>query len=173
MPVIEQPNQPWKTATFSSRKTDWIEGSSIRTEQYRYTEWGYSGSRGRELYDYYTDPNETVNIAGLRKNEKLVRHLSEQLHAGWQAALPDESNKITVPITSPWDINNDYVVDIQDLILVSSNFGLKIRNHPKVDVNKDGNVDLTDLLLVSAHLGVSSNPTAPPVHFNIRPEMLT
>ena len=170
MPVIEQPNRAWKTAAFSSRKTIWADGNSIRTEQYRYTEWVRYGIRYRELYDYDTDPDETVNIADLRKNEKLVGHLSRQLRAGWQAALPDVSDKIRVSITSPWDINDDYVVDIQDLHLISSNFGLKIRTHPKVDVNRDGKVDLTDLLLVSAHLGVSSGPNAPPADFNIRPE---
>ena len=172
MPVIEQPNRPWKTAAFSSRKTIWADGNSIRTEQYRYTEWVRYGIRYRELYDYYTDPDETVNIADLRKNEKLVGKLSRQLRDGWQAALPDVSDKIRVSITSPWDINDDYVVDIQDLHLISSNFGLKIRTHPKVDVNRDGKVDLTDLLLVSAHLGVSSGPNAPPANLNIRSEHL-
>ncbi len=170
LPVIEEPKRPWKTAAFSQLKSANVIGNSMRTEQYRYTEWGHHGSQGRELYDYYTDPDETVNIADQPENVILVANLSKQLHAGWQAALPDVSKNIPVSTTSPWDINDDHVVDIQDLHLISSNFGLKIRTHPKVDVNRDGNVDLTDLLLVSAHLGVSSGPNAPPADFNIRPE---
>ena len=170
LPVIEEPTRPWKTAAFSQVKLKDTIGNSMRTKQYRYTEWGHHGSQGRELYDYYTDPDETINIANLRENKNLVGHLSEQLRVGWQAALPDLSKKVPFPITSPWDINNDYVVDFQDLILVSNSFGVKIRKYPKVDVNKDGNVDFIDLFLVAAHLGVSSDPTAPPAHLNIHPE---
>ena len=170
LPVIEQPTRPWKTAAFSQLMRGNSKGSSMRTEQYRYTEWGSSGSQGRELYDYYTDPDATVNIANLPENEKLVKDLSEQLHAGWRAALPGVSKDIPRRQTSPWDINNDYVIDIQDLIAVSNNFGVKPLKNPKVDVNKDGSVDLTDLLLVAAHLGVSKDATAPPAHLNIRPE---
>ena len=157
IPVIEQPTHPWKTAAFSQ-----LQGkNSIRTEQYRYTEWGNSGRNRRELYDYHADPNETVNIANLPENAELVTHLNEQLHAGWQAALPNVQERIPIPQTLPWDINNDGVVDIQDLILVSSRFGMETPEHPKVDLNKDGRVDLIDLLLVATHFGESNNPAAP------------
>ena len=70
----------------------------------------------------------------------------------------------------PWDINNDRVVDMEDLTLISNNFGAKVPKHSKVDVNKDGSVDIIDLLLVAAHFGASSNPTAPPARLNIHPE---
>ncbi|MDE0396576.1 MAG: sulfatase-like hydrolase/transferase [Candidatus Poribacteria bacterium] len=170
MPVIEQPTHPWKTATFSEIKRRNIYGYSIRTEQYRYTEWGPDGSRGRELYNYDADPDETVNVVDLPENAELVEHLSERLHAGWQAALPDTQQQTPVPETLPWDINNDGVVDIQDLILVSNSFGMETREHPKVDVNKDGNVDIIDLLLVAAHFGKSNSPAAPPAHLTIGPK---
>ena len=148
MPVVEQPTRPWKTAAFSQRGSN--TGNSIRTDRYRYTEWGRRGSRGIELYDYSSDPDETVNIANLPENAELVEHLSEQLHAGWQAALPDIQEQTGVPQTLPWDINNDGVVDIQDLILVSNSFGMETPEHPKTDVNKDGSIDIIDLLLVAA-----------------------
>ena len=166
MPVIEQPTRPWKTAAFSSGSR----GNSMRTEQYRYTEWGNNGKSGVELYDYDADPDETVNIANLPENAELVTHLSKQLHAGWREVLPDVSERVSVPQTLPWDINNDGVVDIQDLVLVSNNFGVEVPEHPKVDVNKDKNVDIIDLLLVAAHFGESSDATAPSAHPNIRPE---
>ena len=172
MPVIEQPTQSWKTATFSEITRGRIHGYSIRTEQYRYTEWGPEGSRGRELYDYDTDPNETVNIVDLPENSELVGHLSEQLHAGWQTALPGVSEQIAVPQTLPWDINSDGVVDIQDLILVSNSLGMETPEHPKVDVNRDGSVDIIDLLLVAAHFGESSHPIAPSTHAKVLPEYL-
>ena len=170
LPVIEQPAHPWKTAAFSQFNRGAVIGNSIRTEQYRYTEWGQDGSSGVELYDYNADPNETVNIANLPENAELLTHLSEQLHAGWQAALPEMQEQIPVPQTLPWDINNDGVIDIHDLILVSNYFGVETPEHPKVDVNDDGHVDIIDLLLVAAHFGESCNAAAPLISAPLPPE---
>ena len=161
MPVIEQPALPWKTAVFSQRGGAAYGGISIRTERYRYTEWGQNRRLGVELYDYKVDPNETINVAGIPENAELVAHLSERLHAGWQAALPNTPQQVSVPRTLPWDVNNDGVVDIQDLLLVSNNAGKGTPTHPKVDVNKDGKVNIVDLLLVAEHFGESSMPAAP------------
>ena len=170
MPVIEQPTRSWKTAAFSQKGQG--TGNTMRTKQYRYTEWGRNGSRGVELYDYDTDPDETINIANLPENAELVANLKEQLHAGWQAALPDVPKQISVPQTLPWDINNDGIVDIGDMILVSNSFGIGSPEHPKLDVNRDGKVDIIDLLLVAAHFGESCDPIAPSARSNIRPEQL-
>lgn len=163
MPIIEQPTRPWKTAAFSQ----FSQGNSMRTEQYRYTEWGNSGEYGTELYDYYTDPNETVNIAHLPENSELVAHLSEKLHAGWQAVLSEIQEQFRVPQTSPWDVNDDGIVDLQDLVLISNNFGDDAPENPKVDVNKDGSVNILDLLIVAAHLDESTNPAAPTTNIEI------
>ena len=169
VPVIEQPTRPWKTAAFS-KVGGAAGGISIRTEQYRYTEWGQNGSRGVELYDYDTDPNETVNIANLPENAELVTHLSEQLHAGWRSALPEMQEQVPVPQTLLWDINNDGVVDIQDLILVSNSFGGEPSEYPKADINRDGHVDIIDLLLVAAHFGESNTAAAPQKSSVLSPE---
>ena len=170
MPIIAKPGHLWKTAAFSQLKRGDINGVSIRTEQYRYTEWGNSGDRGHELYDYDADPNETVNVVDLPENADLVARLSEQLRAGWQAALPGTQEQIAAPQTLPWDINADGVVDIQDLVLVSKSFGTQTPQHTKADVNKDGRIDIIDLLLVAAHFGESNEPAAAPTHRNIRSE---
>ena len=200
VPVIEQPTRQWKNAAFSqlrrirentyyTRKSltsmtgidfslgNVLDGYSMRTDQYRYTEWGaYSedgeklAELGAELYDYQTDPDETINVANLPENGELVAHLSERLRSGWQAALPDVSEQIRVLKTLPWDINNDGIVDIRDLIMVSNSFGVNASEYPNVDVNKDGSIDIVDLLLVAVHLGESCDPTAPSAHPNILPE---
>ena len=169
-PVIEQPTRPWKTAVFSQFGGAAHGGISIRTERYRYTEWGQNGNKGVELYDYEADPNETINIAGQPENAELVAHLSERLHAGWQAALPDTYQRIPVPQTLPWDVNNDGIVDIRDLILISSSFGVETPAYPKVDVNKDGKVNILDLLLVAAHFGESNAPASPATRANVSME---
>ena len=153
IPVIEQPTGPWKTAAFSQKDRR----NSIRTDRYRYTELGNK----RELYDYHTDPNETVNIANLPENAELVARLSEQLQAGWQAALPEVSEHSRIPLMLPWDINNDGIVNIQDMILVSNSFGEAPSEYPKVDVNKDRHIDIIDLLIVAAHFGESCDAAAP------------
>ena len=172
LPVIEQPTRPWKTAAFSQVKRGGTMGYSMRTQRYRYTEWINKGTRGVELYDYDVDPDETVNVAELPENAELVAQLSEQLHAGWQAALPDISEQIHVPQTLPWDLNKDGIVDNHDLILVSENFGTKTPTHPEVDVNKDGQVDIVDLLIVAVHFGESINSEAPAAPLKIPSEHL-
>ena len=153
LPVIEQPTRPWKTAAFSQRNY----GESIRTDRYRYTEF----RKQRELYDYSLDPHSEYNIVDLPENAELVASLSERLQAGWQAALPETQEPVLLPQALPWDINNDGVIDIQDLLLVASSFGAETFEYPKVDVNQDGNVDIIDLLFVAAHFGESTGTAAP------------
>ena len=66
------------------------------------------------------------------------------------------------------DINDDGVVNIQDLVLVSANFGRT--RESKADVNGDGVVDIVDLVKVAAALGNTAD--APSVHPQTLP-MLT
>jgi iduronate 2-sulfatase len=64
-------------------------GYAMRTARYRYIEWQENGKPvGRELYDYQTDPDETVSLADKPEHAALVEQLSKQLNAGWQAAKP-------------------------------------------------------------------------------------
>ncbi|HIE26043.1 TPA: T9SS type A sorting domain-containing protein, partial [Candidatus Poribacteria bacterium] len=52
----------------------------------------------------------------------------------------------------PWDVNNDGVVDISDLVLVGIHFG-ESGEGVVGDVNEDGAVDISDLVLVGIHFG--------------------
>ena len=75
--------------------------------------------------------------------------------------IVEDSTVILIePIYPAEDINGDGVVNIQDLVLVSSNFGRKGEN--KADVNGDGVVDIVDLVKVAAALGNTAD--APSVH---------
>lgn len=60
----------------------------MRTDRYRFVDWTAQGISMSvpELYDHQTDPQETVNVANLPENEKLVGELRNQLSRGWKAA---------------------------------------------------------------------------------------
>jgi len=64
---------------------------------------------------------------------------------------------------NPWDVNDDGVVDISDLVLVGLQFGESGANL-KGDVNGDGEVDVSDLVLVGLHFGESTVAAAPSLH---------
>jgi hypothetical protein len=53
-------------------------GYSIRTEKWRYTEWD-KGQRGVELYDEASDPDESNNLAGDPKHQRVVADMQRQL----------------------------------------------------------------------------------------------
>ena len=161
LPVIEDPTRQVKNAAFSIIARSVGRSVSMRTNRYRYTEWGKEGEAGRELYDYDIDPNETINIADLPENVQLVEELSQRLRLGWKEAISNSLTHIPIPNTLPYDVNNDGIVDIQDLMLVSNSFGNGTSEYPKVDVNRDRTVDFIDLLLVASHLGESCYASAP------------
>ncbi len=57
---------------------------------------------------------------------------------------------------TPWDVNSDGIVNIQDLVLVASEFG-QSGESLKGDVNGDGIVNIQDLVLVASHFGEDMN----------------
>ncbi|MDL5049793.1 sulfatase [Oscillatoria amoena NRMC-F 0135] len=94
-PLLNDPDRNWKSAAFSQypRTVEGkpVMGYSLRTARYRYTEWQLVDNKqvvARELYDYEIDPHEIVNYARNPENGELVAALSQQLKAGWTAALP-------------------------------------------------------------------------------------
>ena len=98
VPLIDDPDRPWKSAAFSQYRRvipgyGQIArgmGYSMRTNRYRFTEWIVPGTefRAYELYDHQTDPGENHSLATDAKYGPLMRELTEKLHAGWQAAVP-------------------------------------------------------------------------------------
>ena len=91
IPLLSDPDQPWKTAAFSHfPRHGHSMGQSMRTSRYRYTEWvGLDGRiKGRELYDHSRDPLELTNLAASAATAHTVRKLARQLKAGWRAARP-------------------------------------------------------------------------------------
>ena len=93
-PLLADPKQPWKAAAFSQypRKVGKqnLMGYSMRTDRYRLTRWVVKGDlaevKAVELYDHQKDPQENTNIADDPANQELVKQLTQQWLAGWQAA---------------------------------------------------------------------------------------
>lgn len=62
-PLLEAPTRKWGHAAYSIVQRNNKLGRSVRTEQWRYTEWD-EGRAGVELYDHRRDPREYINLAG-------------------------------------------------------------------------------------------------------------
>ena len=89
--VLDEPHRNTKSAAYSvslSRggkyhaelKGKTILGRSIRTEKFRYTEWGDNAEYGVELYNYVDDPQELTNLAVSEPNSALQDDLRKRLH---------------------------------------------------------------------------------------------
>lgn len=87
MSLAETLRDPSK-ATRTSALTQYENGYSIRTDRYRYTQWGEEGNEGRELYDHRDDPAEMKNLADDEAHRRVVEELS-----GLLRARVDEANK--------------------------------------------------------------------------------
>lgn len=93
-PLISNPKRQLKRAAYSQYpRPGGVMGYSIRTDNYRYTEWikDKNDNIGIELYDYRADPLGNVNVAGKPENKELVAKLAGMLHDvrnGGRAAAP-------------------------------------------------------------------------------------
>jgi len=94
VPLLEQPQRPFKQAAFSMITTDIRKkdqpphtGRSIRTDRWRYTEWD-GGQNGAELYDEVNDPIEAKNLANDATAAATLANLREQLHAAKASIHP-------------------------------------------------------------------------------------
>ena len=93
VPLLENPRRAWKKAAFSQYpRPKNIMGYSMRTDQFRYTEWQDKKNgevKFRELYDLRNDPLCKESIVDKAGSEKLVAELHEMMKAGWRNARPD------------------------------------------------------------------------------------
>ena len=82
--------------------------------------------------------------------------IDRQGNVSWSSFLIEPDSSVQTVET---DVNGDGVVNIQDLVLVASNFGATGEN--AADVNGDGVVNIQDLVQVAAQLGTgNSAPSA-------------
>ncbi|HCL07478.1 MAG TPA: iduronate sulfatase, partial [Flavobacteriaceae bacterium] len=73
---LQNPDKIYKTTALAR----WQKGETLIENNYFYTEWTLKSNRiQRMLYDHSIDPDETVNLATLRRYDKTVENLSQQL----------------------------------------------------------------------------------------------
>lgn len=77
VPTLKDPSHVTRTSAL----TQFDDGYSLRTERFRYTEWGELGRDGRELYDHRSDPSEMNNLADDAQYAETIQQLSEALQA--------------------------------------------------------------------------------------------
>lgn len=89
LPLLENPLREWGSHAVTQvlrpsddRLKEPVMGVSIRTERWRYTEWGEDGKHGVELYDYHADPGEFENLARhpSLESQTLIRKLQGMMH---------------------------------------------------------------------------------------------
>jgi hypothetical protein len=76
------------------------------------------------------------------------------------------------PMLPAWDVNQNGVVDILDVVIVGSHFGQSPPKDARADVNKDRLVNILDLALVAGHFGERTIPAGPPGRFEATSEQL-
>jgi iduronate 2-sulfatase len=93
VPLLNDPNKPWKKAAFTQVVHGDSTGRSLRTDRYRFTRWSLTKTPSKavafELYDHHLDPNETENIVNRSESSVIAKELAAMLDAGWKMSKPD------------------------------------------------------------------------------------
>jgi iduronate 2-sulfatase len=93
--VLADPSASPRTSALTQHR----DGYTVRTDRYRYTEWGPDGRDGAELYDHQSDPAEMHNLANQPEESETVATLRKLLHERIAASrvAPDGLQQIHVP----------------------------------------------------------------------------
>ena len=88
VPLLKNPRGPWNNPAYSVWSEDGmtLHGVAVRTEKWRYAEFGLGGKNGAMLLDPGTDPLEMTNLADIPQYAKVRAELSA-LTANYAANL--------------------------------------------------------------------------------------
>jgi iduronate 2-sulfatase len=87
VPLLHDPRGTWDKPAFSIWSEDGktVHGTAVRTEQWRYAEYGPAAANGAMLFDVHADPMELTNLADNPKYAHVRAPLSK-LIAEYSAA---------------------------------------------------------------------------------------
>jgi arylsulfatase A-like enzyme len=77
-PLLKKPDAQWTNPAYSIWSEDGttLHGVAVRTEQYRYAEYGFEGKNGAMLFNSKADPLEMKNLASDPKFAPICAELS-------------------------------------------------------------------------------------------------
>ena len=83
VPLLNDPRGPWEQPAYSIWSEDGktIHGTAVRTEQWRYAEYGKDAVSGALLFDVHADPMELTNLADDPKHRATRGELSKLIAA--------------------------------------------------------------------------------------------
>ena len=83
VPLLNNPRAAWDQPAYSIWSEDGktIHGTAIRTEQWRYAEFGPNATNGAMLFDVHADPMELTNLADSPRHAATRAQLSKLVNA--------------------------------------------------------------------------------------------
>jgi arylsulfatase A-like enzyme len=79
LPLLENPQAEWNHPALSVTRMGKVLGKTVRTDRWRYAEWGPAGEEGAMLIDEQNDPHETKNLISDPAHAAVVKELKAAL----------------------------------------------------------------------------------------------